>query len=106
MRRMIPEPGFTASGWAGCAGASCGRSMIAITSSSETDDVVPVSVNSPMGESLFKARVGDTIRVKAPRGTMDFKILALTFLSVVRRQGVISGQNVDDVDDLGLARNV
>ncbi len=47
------------------------------TGPSETDDVVPVSVNSPMGESLFKARVGDTIRVKAPRGTMDFKILAI-----------------------------
>ena len=44
---------------------------------SESTDVVQVSVNSPMGESLFKARVGDTIRVKAPRGTMDFKILEI-----------------------------
>ncbi|MGA2497531.1 MAG: GreA/GreB family elongation factor [Tepidisphaeraceae bacterium] len=43
----------------------------------ESGDVVSVSVNSPMGESLFKARVGDTIRVKAPRGTMDFKILEI-----------------------------
>lgn len=41
------------------------------------DDVLPVSVSSPMGEALLKARVGDTIKVKAPRGTMEFKILAI-----------------------------
>jgi len=40
-------------------------------------DILPVSVNSPMGEALMKARVGETIRVKAPRGTMEFKILAI-----------------------------
>lgn len=40
-------------------------------------DVMPVSVNSPMGEALMKARVGDTVKVKAPRGTMEFKILAI-----------------------------
>ena len=40
-------------------------------------DVTPVSVNSPMGEALMKARVGDTVKVKAPRGTMEFKILAI-----------------------------
>src|ERR1051326_7426714 len=39
---------------------------------SGNDDVLPVSVNSPMGEALMKARVGDTIKVKAPRGTMEF----------------------------------
>src|SRR5437763_249781 len=38
-------------------------------------DVLPVSVNSPMGEALLKARVGETVKVKAPRGTMQFKIL-------------------------------
>jgi len=41
-------------------------------------DVMPVSVNSPMGEALLKARVGDTVKVKAPRGTMEFKILEIT----------------------------
>jgi transcription elongation factor GreA len=41
------------------------------------DDVLPVSVNSPMGDALMKARVGDTVKVKAPRGTMEFKILAI-----------------------------
>jgi transcription elongation factor GreA len=40
-------------------------------------EVMPVSVNSPMGEALLKARVGDTVKVKAPRGTMEFKILEI-----------------------------
>jgi transcription elongation factor GreA len=40
-------------------------------------DVTNVSVNSPMGEALMKARVGDTVKVKAPRGTMEFKILEI-----------------------------
>jgi len=44
---------------------------------SATDDVLPVSVNSPMGEALMKARVGETVKVKAPRGTMEFKILEI-----------------------------
>ena len=44
---------------------------------SANDDVLPVSVNSPMGEALMKARVGDTVKVKAPRGTMQFKILGI-----------------------------
>ena len=40
-------------------------------------DVTPVSVNSPMGEALMKARVGETVKVKAPRGTMEFKIVEI-----------------------------
>jgi transcription elongation factor GreA len=44
---------------------------------SAADDVLPVSVNSPMGEALMKARVGDKVKVKAPRGTMEFKILGI-----------------------------
>ncbi|MGA3068085.1 MAG: GreA/GreB family elongation factor [Tepidisphaeraceae bacterium] len=40
-------------------------------------DVMPVSANSPMGQVLMKARVGDTIKVKAPRGTMEFKVLEI-----------------------------
>jgi transcription elongation factor GreA len=40
-------------------------------------DVLPVSVNSPMGEALMKARVGEVVKVKAPRGTMEFKILEI-----------------------------
>ena len=41
------------------------------------DEVMPVSVNSPMGEALMKARVGETVKVKAPRGTMEFKIVEI-----------------------------
>jgi transcription elongation factor GreA len=41
------------------------------------DEVMNVSVNSPMGESLMKAHVGETVKVKAPRGTNEFKILAI-----------------------------
>jgi transcription elongation GreA/GreB family factor len=40
-------------------------------------DVLPVSATSPMGEALMKSRVGDKIKVKAPRGTMEFKILEI-----------------------------
>jgi transcription elongation factor GreA len=41
------------------------------------DEVMNVSVSSPMGDALMKARVGDTVKVKAPRGTNEFKILAI-----------------------------
>ncbi len=41
------------------------------------DNIMPVSVNSPMGEALMKARVGETVKVKAPRGTNEFKILEI-----------------------------
>ena len=41
------------------------------------DEVMCVSVNSPMGEALMKARVGDIVKVKAPRGTMEFKIVEI-----------------------------
>lgn len=41
------------------------------------DEVMPVSVTSPMGEALLKARVGETVKVKAPKGTLEFKILAI-----------------------------
>ena len=40
-------------------------------------EVIPVSATSPMGESLMKAHVGDTVKVKAPRGTLEFKILEI-----------------------------
>ena len=40
-------------------------------------DVINVTVNSPMGDALLKAHIGDTIKVKAPRGTMEFRILEI-----------------------------
>ena len=36
-----------------------------------------VTPNSPMGESLMKARVGETIRVDTPRKTLRFEIVEI-----------------------------
>jgi len=38
---------------------------------------VELSVSSPMGEALLKARVGDAVRVDTPRGTKRFEVLAI-----------------------------
>jgi transcription elongation factor GreA len=40
-------------------------------------DYVEVTTTSPMGVSLMKARVGESIRVDLPRGTKRFTILAI-----------------------------
>jgi transcription elongation factor GreA len=40
-------------------------------------DFVEVSVSSPMGEALMKSRVGDVVRVDAPRGVKRFEILEI-----------------------------
>ena len=38
---------------------------------------VEVSVNSPMGQSLLKSRVGETVRVDAPKGVRQFEIVEI-----------------------------
>jgi transcription elongation factor GreA len=48
--------------------------LVGEASGAGSGDVLDVSVSSPMGEALFKARVGDTVKVKAPRGTMAFRV--------------------------------
>ena len=40
-------------------------------------EIVEVTVSSPMGEALMKARVGEWIRVDAPRGTIRFEIVEI-----------------------------
>jgi len=40
-------------------------------------DYVEVTATSPMGEALLKTRVGDTVRVNAPRGVKSFEILEI-----------------------------
>ena len=40
-------------------------------------DVLPVSVSSPMGDALMKSRVGESVTVKAPRGSMEFEVLEI-----------------------------
>jgi len=42
-----------------------------------TQDYIEVSSNSPMGQSLMKARVGETVRVDLPRGTKQYEILEI-----------------------------
>lgn len=42
------------------------------------DDYDEVTANSPMGTALMKARVGETVRVDAPRGTKRFEILEIS----------------------------
>ncbi|MFG0258597.1 MAG: transcription elongation factor GreA [Phycisphaerales bacterium JB043] len=41
------------------------------------DEIVEVSVGSPMGESLMKARVGEVVRVDTPRGVKRFEIMEI-----------------------------
>jgi transcription elongation factor GreA len=36
---------------------------------------IEVTTGSPMGESLMKARVGDTVRVELPKATKRFKVV-------------------------------
>lgn len=40
-------------------------------------DEIEVTVTSPMGEALMKARVGDVVRVDLPKGTKRFEVLEL-----------------------------
>jgi transcription elongation factor GreA len=43
----------------------------------DTGDVTEVTANSPMGEALLKARLGDEVRVNAPRGVKRFKVVEI-----------------------------
>jgi len=45
--------------------------------SSADGDILNVSASSPLGDALMKARVGETVKVRAPRGSMEFKILEI-----------------------------
>ena len=40
-------------------------------------DEIEVTVSSPLGDALLKARVGETIKADLPRGTKHFEILEL-----------------------------
>lgn len=40
-------------------------------------DEIEVTVGSPMGEALLKARVGEVIKVDLPRGTKRFEVMAI-----------------------------
>jgi len=40
-------------------------------------DYVEVTVTSPMGEALMKARIGEVVRVDAPRGVIRFEVVEI-----------------------------
>ena len=40
-------------------------------------DIMEVSANSPLGESLVRARIGETVTVNVPRGTLKYKIVEM-----------------------------
>ncbi|MDX2148943.1 MAG: transcription elongation factor GreA [Planctomycetota bacterium] len=41
------------------------------------EDVTEVTLNSPMGEAMLKAKLGDVISVRAPRGVKRFEIVEI-----------------------------
>jgi transcription elongation factor GreA len=41
------------------------------------EDYDEVTVNSPMGEALLKARIGETVRVNTPRGVKRFEVVQI-----------------------------
>jgi transcription elongation factor GreA len=41
------------------------------------DDYDEVTVGSPMGEALMKARIGETVRVAAPRGVKRYEVVEI-----------------------------
>lgn len=51
--------------------------LVGEASDNPPDEYDEVTVSSPMGEALMKARVGDVIRVSAPRGLKKFEIIEL-----------------------------
>jgi transcription elongation factor GreA len=51
--------------------------LVGEVSGGGSDDFDEVTVTSPMGEALLKARVGETIRVNTPRGVKRFEIVEI-----------------------------
>jgi len=51
--------------------------LVGESSNQDDDDIIEVTTNSPMGEALMKARIGEVIRVNAPRGVKRFEIVEI-----------------------------
>ncbi|MBL9031544.1 MAG: transcription elongation factor GreA [Phycisphaerae bacterium] len=51
--------------------------LVGEMSADPPEDYDEVTVSSPMGEALLKARVGEVIRVNAPRGVKRFEIVEI-----------------------------
>lgn len=51
--------------------------LVGEMSSDPPEDYDEVTVTSPMGESLMKARIGETIKVNTPKGVKRFAIVEI-----------------------------
>ncbi len=51
--------------------------LVGEMSGQDVGDIIEVTASSPMGAALLKARVGETVRVKAPRGVKEFEVVQL-----------------------------
>lgn len=51
--------------------------LVGESSTSDTGEIIEVTMNSPMGEALFRSKVGTTIRVNAPRGVKQFEVVEI-----------------------------
>lgn len=51
--------------------------LVGEASGSFDADEIEVTTQSPMGESLMKSRIGETIRVDLPRGAKRFEIMEI-----------------------------
>ncbi|MFO0858527.1 MAG: transcription elongation factor GreA [Phycisphaerales bacterium] len=51
--------------------------LVGEASGQDTGDIIEVTDRSPMGEALFKRKVGEEIRVNAPRGVKRFTIVSI-----------------------------
>lgn len=51
--------------------------LVGESSGNHDDDIIEVTATSPMGEALMKSRVGETVRVNAPRGVKRFEIVEI-----------------------------
>lgn len=51
--------------------------LVGESSGNHDDDIIEITADSPMGESMVKARVGDVIKVDAPRGTLRFEVVEI-----------------------------
>lgn len=51
--------------------------LVGEASGDVSDEIIEVTTTSPMGEALMKARIGETISVRAPRGVKKFEIVEI-----------------------------
>ncbi len=57
-----------------------GKEMKVMIVTSQESDIFKqkISIDSPLGEALYKKRSGETVRIKAPNGTKKYFILDVT----------------------------